>query len=167
MSARLVDLAISQTDDFPRVAGLVTKLVSKIDDEHVFLSELRKAEGTVSSRHPKEMLELLYAILPESTVHWPYGIEKVIGNIESAGWSKQQVKDYLHEIARRKMSDWLGNGHMGLGDRDADELVSVAASADNITVLVAGGLAGAFSHLIPLWGGGNGSRSVTKQIPLP
>ena len=37
-------------------------------------------------------------------------------------------------------------------------------SADAITVVVAGGLAGAFSCVIPLWGGGSGSRSVTKLI---
>lgn len=90
-----------------------------------------------------------------------------IGNIETAGWSKQQVKDYLHEITRRKMSDWLANGHMGLGDRDADDVISVVSDANNYTVLVAGGLAGAFSHLIPLWVSGIGSRSVTKQIALP
>jgi hypothetical protein len=47
---------------------------------------------------------------------------------------------------------------------DNDRLVAVAQSPDSITVVVAGGLAGGFSDVIPLWGGGTNSRSVTRPV---
>ncbi|MCH8900400.1 MAG: hypothetical protein IH942_07925 [Acidobacteria bacterium] len=46
----------------------------------------------------------------------------------------------------------------------ASRMVPVAAEQDSITVLVAGGAAGAFSSIIPLWGGGSGSRSVSRRV---
>ena len=88
-----------------------------------------------------------------------------IGNLERAGWSKEQVKDFLYETAQRPITDWRAAGRLipdSVGQPD-DRLHSVE-SADAITVVVAGGLAGAFSCVIPLWGGGSGSRSVTKLI---
>ena len=88
-----------------------------------------------------------------------------IGNLERAGWSKEQVKEFLYETAQRPIADWRAAGRLipdSVGRPD-DRLHSVE-SPDALTVVVAGGLAGAFSCLIPLWGGGSGSRSVTKLI---
>lgn len=91
-----------------------------------------------------------------------------IGYIKSAGWSKKQVKEFLYEVAQRSASDWANAGAMLPGGQaDGDKLVPVAQSPDSITVLVAGGPAGAFSSVIPLWGGGSNSRSVIKPIRTP
>jgi hypothetical protein len=89
-----------------------------------------------------------------------------VGFIKSAGWSKRQVKQYLFDTARRNVSEWVEAFAMPEGSADPDELLAVAKSPDNITVLVAGGAAGPFSGVIPLWGGGSNSRSVTKLIKM-
>lgn len=91
-----------------------------------------------------------------------------VGYLAAAGWSKAQVKAYLHETARRKVADWQRAGAFPRdGDADPDAMLAVMDSADGITLLVAGGAAGAFSHVIPLWGGGSNSRSVTRPIETP
>lgn len=88
-----------------------------------------------------------------------------VGNLERAGWSKERVKGFLYETAARPAAEWRAAGRLvpdsagGTGDA-----VHSTRTADGITVIVAGGLAGAFSCVIPLWSGGVGARSVTRQI---
>ena len=92
-----------------------------------------------------------------------------VGYIKSAGWSKQQVKDELFKVAQRKTSDWIKAGALppSSDSKDLETLKGVAQGPESITVIVAGGLAGAFSDVIPLWGGGANSRSVSKEIRIP
>ena len=89
-----------------------------------------------------------------------------VGHIASAGWSKGQVKEYLFRTAQRRLSDWTRAGDdVGVGPNErADATLAVADGPDAVTVVVAGGAAGAFSAIIPLWGGGSNSRSVTKPV---
>ena len=88
-----------------------------------------------------------------------------VGNLERAGWTKEQVKEFLHHVSQRKISEWRDRGRL---IRDsvgaADDMLHSAVSADAITIIVAGGRAGAFSCVIPLWSGGTGARSVTRGI---
>ena len=88
-----------------------------------------------------------------------------VGNLERAGWTKEQVKEFLHHISQRTISEWRARGRF---IRDsvgaAEDMLHSALSEDSITIIVAGGRAGAFSCVIPLWGGGTGSRSVTRRI---
>ena len=90
-----------------------------------------------------------------------------IGNIEAAGWSKAQVKQFLCDMAQRKVSDWIKAGEAINKPADLEAMVGVVDKPENITVVVAGGPAGAFSAVTPLWGAGIGSQSVTKQIIVP
>ena len=92
-----------------------------------------------------------------------------IGHMRSAGWSKTQVKESLFKITQRKVSEWARLGPIpgDLAAADTEALRPVAQSPDSITVIVAGGAAGAFSDIIPLWGGGSNSRSVTWSIRTP
>ncbi len=91
-----------------------------------------------------------------------------IGHMKRAGWSKNQVKSELCKISRRELREWFVGGVM-IPDSDRKNLNSmrgVVESQENITLIVAGGPAGAFSSVIPLWGGGSNSKSVTKKIRL-
>ena len=90
-----------------------------------------------------------------------------VGYLGGAGWSKADVKEFLHESAHRKAVEWVSAGHMSPDGADPEAMLATAQSADSITVLVAGGFAGAFSQVIPLWGGGSNSRSVCKQVVVP
>ena len=90
-----------------------------------------------------------------------------VGYLGGAGWSKADVKAFLHESAQRRIAEWASAGHMSPDGADTDAILATAQSEDSITVLVAGGFAGAFSQVIPLWGGGSNSRSVCKEIVVP
>jgi hypothetical protein len=87
-----------------------------------------------------------------------------IGHFKAAGWSKNQVKQALFEIAQRSDADWRSAGEILRDGDDPAQMVGTASKPENINVLVAGGGAGAFSSIIPLWTAGNGTRSVTKCI---
>jgi hypothetical protein len=90
-----------------------------------------------------------------------------IGYLKSAGWSKKQVKEFLFKRSQRKVSEWVQAGTIpDTTSEDAESLKAVGRSPDSITVVAAGGPAGAFSAIIPLWGGGSNSQSVTKQIRI-
>ena len=87
-----------------------------------------------------------------------------VGYLGGAGWSKSDVKQFLHENAQRKIGEWISAGHRAPSGSDPEKMLATAQSPDNITLLVAGGFAGAFSQVIPLWGGGSNSHSVCKEI---
>ena len=97
--------------------------------------------------------EIVITLCPEHAKH-----------LSDAGWGKIQVKDYLYEIAVRKDDEW-GLGSIPPGPKPQGKSNTHSTeSPDSFTILVAGGNAGAFSNVIPLWGGGSNSRSVTKRI---
>lgn len=73
ISASLCELALSQKTNFPKIAGLVSQLVSKVDHDRIFIPELRNAKETIALEFPDALLGLLYAILPENAIQWPYG----------------------------------------------------------------------------------------------
>lgn len=89
-----------------------------------------------------------------------------VGHIKAADWSKRQVKEYLFQTAQRRVSDWARAGRAAgpLRGEGSKVLKGVARSPDSITIVVAGGAAGGFSAVIPLWGGGSNSHSVTREI---
>jgi hypothetical protein len=89
--------------------------------------------------------------------------------IAAAGWSRDDVSDFLFEQARlpagrlrgafagRVWPDWME------AVDDADQLLPMTGSADNIRVLVAGG-PGKHSCVVPSWGM---TRSVTLPVEYP
>ena len=122
-------------------------------------------------QRPEEILISFQDAMFAGGVGWNQGEVVVvlcpehIGHLRRAGWSKERVKEFLHGAARRKISEWRSAGRF---IRDsvgaADDYLHSVVSPEAITVMVAGGHAGAFSCVIPLWSGGTGSRSVTKLI---
>ena len=87
-----------------------------------------------------------------------------MGYIRSHGWSKDDVRSFLFESTRRKAAEWTGPGAMPGEPPDPEASYGVGISPDSFTLIVGGGAAGAFSAIIPLWGGGSNSQSVTKPI---
>lgn len=83
-SARLVDIALSQGDNFPAIARIVSKIVTPVENEQIDIPELRRSKGSLAARFPNEMLELLYAILPENPQRWPYSAPQALKEIETA-----------------------------------------------------------------------------------
>ena len=85
-----------------------------------------------------------------------------VGYIKKAGWSKQRVKEFLFETAQRPLEEWRASGAPVTGEPGT--LIPVAKDPDSINLIVAGGAAGGFSAVIPLWLRGAGSRSVTREV---
>ena len=84
-----------------------------------------------------------------------------VGHIKAAGWTRRQVQEALFEASQRTAGDWMRSGAPAA---DTDDPAPVARSPESFTLVVAGGMAGAFSAIIPLWGGGSNSRSVARAI---
>jgi hypothetical protein len=57
---------------------IVAGLVGKISGSHVFGTELWLGDDNVARQHPQEVLELIYAVLPENSAVWPYGAGEVL-----------------------------------------------------------------------------------------
>ena len=80
------------------------------------------------------------------------------------GWTKGQVKDYLFNMAVRSNEQW-GQGSINPGPRPSGPKITHSSiGPESFTIMVAGGNAGAFSCVIPIWGGGSNSQSVSKLI---
>ncbi len=87
-----------------------------------------------------------------------------VQSFKKAGWAKNQIRDFLYEMAVRTNDEW-GFGSIPPGPRPTgSEVTHSALTPESFTLLVGGGAAGAFSCVIPLWAGGVGSQSVTKEL---
>jgi hypothetical protein len=131
------------------------------------LSPIQVSNG--ESDRPEEILDsftdAMFAAGPEQAEMVVVLSPEHVGHFEDAGWSKRQVKEYLYERARRPATEWAGAGAMAPPEGpNADALIPVVQAPEGVTVIVAGGLAGGFSDVIPLWGGGSNSRSVTTPV---
>jgi hypothetical protein len=99
-SARLCDLAFSNSELFPQIADVVTDLVSKVSDHHLVLTNLEDNDSPIANSYPKQTLALLFAVLPDDVFKWPYGIEGILERLQSAEPSLLQ-DDRLIELKRK------------------------------------------------------------------
>ncbi len=83
-SARLCELAFSSAEQFPLISELVLPLLTKIDRGQLMLPELRRSGENIVDRYPEQALALLYAVLPENALAWPYGMEATLHRIGEA-----------------------------------------------------------------------------------
>ena len=128
--------------------------------------------ATQVSNHTGNTPEAILTSFKDAMFAAGYGIGEIVvalcpehvGYLGGAGWSKDDVRRFLHESARRTIADWAAAGHMPKAGMDADAVLAATESPDSITPIVAGGFAGAFSQVIPLWGGGSNSRSVCTRV---
>ncbi|MDP6824220.1 MAG: hypothetical protein QF554_13120 [Dehalococcoidia bacterium] len=100
------------------------------------------------------MEEALIVICPEHLEHF-----------RAAGWTKAQVGGYLHENARRNVSEWTAAGRpLAEDEPEGTELVSALSSPESLVTVVAGGGGGAWSQIVPTWTHGARSMIVTKPV---
>ncbi len=88
---------------------------------------------------------------------------EVMSYLEEARWSRQQVREYLHEKTQRPAREWVAWERIDNPEsiRDREQMIGCVAEPERITLVPGGGAAGAFIDIISCWGS---SRSVTKQI---
>ena len=88
-----------------------------------------------------------------------------VGLISDAGWSKQRVRQFLFERARRPAGDVAAiykSEPPAAGSEN--EMVPVCRTPEAVVLLAAGGTGGPWSVIIPSWGREDISRSVTREI---
>jgi hypothetical protein len=83
------------------------------------------------------------------------------------GWTKKDIRAWLHEHAGRSEEDLVRAGRVPLPGTaaQAGRPYRAVAEPDDILVVAAGGDAGAYSVVIPGWSGKLHSQAVTKMIP--
>ncbi|MCX8956766.1 hypothetical protein [Erwinia psidii] len=99
-SARLCELAFSSGEQFPTIAALVLPLLSRIERDHLMLPSPHTSEDNIIDRYPEKALALLYTVLPDNTLAWPYGMEKILQQIADAD-GKLNCDDRLISLKRQ------------------------------------------------------------------
>ena len=70
----------------------------------------------------------------------------------SAGWSKGRIREFLAKIQHEEVSNWIEREEKAGRDvsESAEPVSGAVRKPENISVIVAGGKAGAFCALVPL-----------------
>ena len=84
--------------------------------------------------------------------------------VATAGWSKQNIREYVFESARVQRKEWRTVGKAAVaGRKDEDRVYRALRTPDDLLVVAAGGPAGGFGVIVPPWYGKK-SLAVTTQI---
>jgi hypothetical protein len=82
----------------------------------------------------------------------------------AAGWSKQDVREYIFESARVQRRQWRDVGKAAIASRrDEDQVYTALRTPEDLLVVSAGGPAGGFAAIVPPWYG-NKSLAVTQAL---
>jgi len=111
------------------------------------------------TRDPRELLETYAATMRANLLTysiWPGNYAIVIGRqhrdvLVAAGWSKRDVREYLHERARVKRGEWRAVGKAAVVGRKAEDVHTALRTPDDLLVVAAGGPAGGFGAVVPPW----------------
>jgi hypothetical protein len=124
------------------------------------------------TREPKEILETFAAAMRANMLQysiWSGNYAIVVAKqlrdaLVAAGWSKRDVRGFIHGRARVRRREWESAGKAALvRGRDPDQEFTALGEPDDLLVIAAGGPAGGFGAVFPPWYG-NRSRAVTKGI---
>ena len=118
----------------------------------------RIADAIVAYPYYARGCEIMVILVPEHLDH-----------ILRAGWTKNEVRQFLHQATQRPMEFWKARPDSGKNDfREGIGLSGVTASPDDFLIVPAGGSAGGFSAFLVSWGSEvDYSRSVTRPIGQP
>lgn len=83
-SAWFCTLAFSSKEQFTKIAALVLPLLSKIELDRLTISSFTKPADDIIDQHPEKVLELIYAVLPDNALAWPYWVGRILQRIEQA-----------------------------------------------------------------------------------
>ena len=120
---------------------------------------------------PKEILETFAAEMRANQRHYSiYGgnyaivIPKQLRDIiQSAGWTKRDIAEFIYERARVRRGEWADVGKGAIVRDRANKIHTALESPDHLLVVAAGGPAGGFGAVIPPWMGSK-TKAVTAAI---
>nr|VFJ57004.1 MAG: SIR2-like domain-containing protein [Candidatus Kentron sp. FM]VFJ57048.1 MAG: SIR2-like domain-containing protein [Candidatus Kentron sp. FM]VFK11507.1 MAG: SIR2-like domain-containing protein [Candidatus Kentron sp. FM] len=84
-SARLCDIAFSNASRLPELAEIILPLLTKIEGRGFYsIRRLLVSEDDVIERHPRQVREILDAVLPDDRTAWPDEAEEILRRIASS-----------------------------------------------------------------------------------
>lgn len=96
MSVSLCDLVFSNEELFPELVEIILTRLTKIDVHDWRWSKAEK----FGKKYPRQTLDLLYAVLPDNVLGWPYDIEDIFTSI-SENEPSLKTDEKLLELKRR------------------------------------------------------------------
>jgi hypothetical protein len=111
------------------------------------------------TRDPRELAETYAATIRANLLTysiWAGNYAIVVGRQHretfiAAGWSKRDLREYVHERARVTRGDWRTVGKGAVVGSKATNVHPALRSPDDLLVVAAGGPAGGFGAVIPPW----------------
>ncbi len=100
ISKRLCDVVFFDEKLFPELADVSLPLLTQANGRHLMLFNLRKPERKFIEQHPDKVLAVLHVVLPDDVSYWPYDIEEIFNQIETANKSLN-FDERLIELKRR------------------------------------------------------------------
>lgn len=96
MLVPLCNLVFSNEELFPELVEIILPLLTKLDDHAWRLDQTQDC----AQKHPRQMLDLLYAVLPDHVSGWPYGIGDIFASISENDPALRTDEKFL-ELKRR------------------------------------------------------------------
>jgi hypothetical protein len=121
---------------------------------------------------PRELLETLAAAIRANMLTysiWAGNYALVLPRqprevLTAAGWSKDDVREYIFQSARVTRGQWRDVGKAVIARRrDESRVYTALREPSDLLVVAAGGPAGGFAAIVPPWYG-NKSLAVTKVV---
>lgn len=123
------------------------------------------------TREPREILETYAAAIRANLLTysiWAGNYAVVIGAqhrdlVVAAGWTKREIREYVHERARVTRGDWAAVGKRAVVGTHPERVHTALRSPDDLLVVAAGGPAGGFGAIIPPW---YAEKSIAITVPV-
>jgi hypothetical protein len=123
------------------------------------------------TREPRELLETYAATMRANLLTysiWAGNYAIVVGPqhrevLQAAGWSKRDVREFIHERARVTRGEWRSVGKGAVVGRKEDDVHTALRTPDDLLVIAAGGPAGGFGAVIPPW---YAEKSLAQTVPI-
>jgi hypothetical protein len=123
------------------------------------------------TRDPRELLETYAATMRANLLTysiWAGNYAMIVGPqhrevLHSAGWSKRDVREFIHERARVTRGEWRSVGKGAVVGRKTADVHTALRTPDDLLVIAAGGPAGGFGAVIPPW---YAEKSLAVTIPV-
>ena len=154
-------LPLASERDIPPLASAVTVMAAGAP--HQIMNEW--------TTRPEEILDTFVSEIRSNLRHysiWPGNYAIVVPpqlrtHFEAAGWSKADVRRYVHENAHIRRSEWAQCGKAAVVGERGEEEYPALTDAEDLLVIAAGGPAGGFGAVIPPWLGPK-SKAVTMAV---
>ena len=99
VSGRLADLALAIPNRFPEIVKAILPRLVPIKGHLLRSTPFLDGEASIAGRHPEALVDLLYAILAEDPVDWPYEIGKILSQLAEQPETRDDLR--LAELRRR------------------------------------------------------------------